>query len=146
MSRPSRQEEGEWMSRPHGYTRGEWRYVVLSPGQTVFFPSGTIHFVFRIRGVQTFALRGHILQWSGIKRWLKVIIAQVQNEEITNEDTASSAPQLVHVMKGLVSNRTKAGRDKELGGPDAVVRFFALIKEFDTSVAKLRHAESGVQP
>lgn len=133
MSRPSRQEEAEWMSRPHSSTVGEWRFVVLSPGQTVFFPPGTIHLVFRIRGAQTYAQGGHILQWSNLVRWLEVVIAQMQNMDSTNEDMASSAPQLVHLVERLVKNRIRAGRVEELGGQDAVERFFALVKVTDFS-------------
>ncbi len=132
MSRPSRQEEAEWMSRPHSYVAGKWRYVVLSVGETVFFPPGTIHLVFRIQGVQTYAQGGHILQWSNLVRWLEVVIAQMQNQDSTNEEMASSAPQLVHLVKGLVENRIKAGRVEELGGRDAVDRFFALVEVADS--------------
>ncbi|KAK3900121.1 hypothetical protein C8A05DRAFT_17545 [Staphylotrichum tortipilum] len=131
MSCPSRQEEAEWMSCPHSSTVGEWRFVVLSPGQTVFFPPGTIHLVFRIRGVQTYAQGGHILQWSDLVRWLEVVIAQIQNEDSTNEEMASSMPQLVHIVERLVKNRIKAGRVEELGGRDVVERFFALVKVTD---------------
>ncbi len=128
MSRPSRQEEAEWMSHPDSHVAGEWRFVVLSPGQTVFFPPGTIHLVFRIRGVQTYAQGGHILQWSDLLRWLEVVIAQMQNMDSTNEDMASSAPQLVHLVERLVKNRIRAGRVEELGGREAVERFLALVK------------------
>ncbi|KAL8366290.1 hypothetical protein RB595_004861 [Gaeumannomyces hyphopodioides] len=132
MSRPSQQEEDEWIANPHGYTGGEWRYVILSPGHTVFFPSGMIHFVFRVQGVQTFALGGHVLQWSGIERWLEVVVAQLKNPEITNEEMASSAPKYVQVVKRLVANRMKAGRVEEMGGRDAVARLSALLKDFDS--------------
>jgi hypothetical protein len=46
----------------------------------------------------------------------------------TNEEMASSAPQLVHLVEGLVANRIKAGRVEELGGRDTVERFLALVK------------------
>ncbi|KAH6983714.1 hypothetical protein EDB80DRAFT_691559 [Ilyonectria destructans] len=110
MSHPSQQEEDAWISDPRSCTGGEWRYAILSPGQMVFFPSGTIHFIFRTRGVQTLALGGHIRQWSSIERCLKVIVAQIKNPEVTNKDMASSAPKLLHVVKGLVANRARAGR------------------------------------
>ncbi|KAL8364652.1 hypothetical protein RB595_003775 [Gaeumannomyces hyphopodioides] len=142
MSRPSTQQEAEWMSRPHSHVAGEWRFVVLSPGQTVFFPSGTIHLVFRTRGTQTYAQGGHVLQWTDLVRWLEVVVAQVQNEDSTNEDMASGARRLVHLVKGLVANRTKAGRVEELGGRDAVDRFLALVNKFDTAVAALDDSES----
>ncbi|KAK3983849.1 hypothetical protein QBC44DRAFT_390770 [Cladorrhinum sp. PSN332] len=128
MSRPSQQEEETWMSEPHNFTGGEWRYVVLSPGQTVFFPSGTIHFVFRVRGEQTFALGGHVLQWSSVDRWLEVVIAQMENPEITNEDIESSASKYVYVVKELLENRIRAGREEKKSGQDAIIRFFSLLK------------------
>ncbi|KAK0723570.1 hypothetical protein B0T26DRAFT_611926, partial [Lasiosphaeria miniovina] len=99
------QEEETWISNPHNFTGGNWRYVVLSPGQTVFFPSGTIHFVFRVQGEQTFALGGHILQWSSVDRWLEVVIAQMKNPEITNEDIEQSASKYVCIVKELLENR-----------------------------------------
>ncbi|KAL8367223.1 hypothetical protein RB599_010286 [Gaeumannomyces hyphopodioides] len=132
MSRPSQQEKDEWIANPHGYAGGKWKYVILSPGHTVFFPSGTIHFVFRAQGVQTFALGGHVLQWSGIEQWLEVVVAQLKTPEITNEDMASSAPKYVQVVKRLVANRMKAGRVEEMGGRDAVARLSALLKDFDS--------------
>ena len=128
MSNPTQEERDAWMSNPHSYTGGEWRYVVLPPGYTVFFTSGTIHFVFRIRDTQTLALGGHILQWSGIEQWLKVVVAQMKNPRITNEKMAQSAPKYVRVVSGLVTNRIKTGRVEEMGGRDAVGRFFALVK------------------
>jgi len=131
LSRPGEQDQAEWMLRPHSYVAGTWRYVVLSAGQTVFFPPGTIHFVFRKQGVQTYAQGGHILQWSDLVRWLKVVITQMQNEKSTNEDMSYSVGHLVCIVKELVANRAKAGRVQDLGGRDAVDRFFALEKVAD---------------
>lgn len=128
MSRPNQQEEDAWMSDPHGFTGGDWRYVVLSPGQTVFFPSGTIHFVFRVRAEQTFALGGHILQWSGVDRWLEVVIAQMKNPEITNEDMGQSASKYVSVVKELLKSRVQAGRKGGTGDQDITARFFSLLE------------------
>ncbi|WQF76292.1 Putative JmjC domain-containing protein [Colletotrichum destructivum] len=132
MSRPTVQERTDWMVNPQGYIGGQWRYVILRPGQTVFFNSGTIHFVFRVRGEQTLALGGHILQWSTIERWLQVVITQVQNPKITNEDMTRSVPTYVQVVAKLVAARVKSGRVDELGGDKAVTRFFASVKEFET--------------
>jgi len=58
------------MADPHHLTGGQWRHV-LTPGQAVFLNPGTIHLVFRIRGEQTLALGGHILQWPGVEQWLE---------------------------------------------------------------------------
>ncbi|EEU34560.1 uncharacterized protein NECHADRAFT_88868 [Fusarium vanettenii 77-13-4] len=42
------------------------RYVILRPGQTAYFPSGTIHFVFRLVDEPTLAVSGDALAWSCI--------------------------------------------------------------------------------
>jgi hypothetical protein len=47
ISRPSREEIASWSADPNGSTGGKLRYVVLRPGQTVYFEAGTIHFLFR---------------------------------------------------------------------------------------------------
>ncbi|KAK0701088.1 hypothetical protein B0T26DRAFT_763683 [Lasiosphaeria miniovina] len=128
MSRPRQQEEEAWMSDPHNFTGGDWRYFVLSPGHTVFFPSGTIHFVFRVQGEQTFALGGHILQWSGVGRWLEVVVAQMKTPEITNEDMQPSSSKYVCIVKELLENRIRAGRAGGAGDRDTTAKFFSLLK------------------
>ncbi|AEO68129.1 uncharacterized protein THITE_2027719, partial [Thermothielavioides terrestris NRRL 8126] len=99
------QQQQAWTSDPHIYTEGEWRYIVLSPGQTVLFPSGNVHFVFRAQGEQTFALGDHILQWSSIDQWLEVVVSQVKNPEITNLDIELDVSKYVEIVKGFVENR-----------------------------------------
>jgi hypothetical protein len=128
MSSPTSEEREAWMADPHRYTGGRWRYIVLKPGQSVFFPSGTIHFVFRVRSRQTLALGGHVLQWSGIQRWMQVLLAQMRNPAITNEDMKSTAPRHVRVVAKLVSAKVEEGGVEELGGEAAVADFFASVK------------------
>ncbi|OJD20970.1 hypothetical protein ACJ73_07691 [Blastomyces percursus] len=105
MSRPTKQDLDCWISDPHTYTGGPWRYVVLRPGQTIFFTSGTIHYVFRLSGDQTLIFGGHILQWSNIDQWMKVIIAQIKDPDITNEDMKSSVENYVNGVVDLVHEK-----------------------------------------
>jgi hypothetical protein len=58
---PTEEEQNSWTTDPHCYTGGQWRYIVLKPGQSVFFMPGTINFVFRVRDRQTLwhLQRGH---------------------------------------------------------------------------------------
>ncbi|KXX81132.1 ATP synthase subunit alpha [Madurella mycetomatis] len=128
MACPTEEERGAWMADPHRYTGGKWRYIVLKPGQSVFFLPGTIHFVFRVRDCQTLALGGHILQWSGIKGWMQVVLAQIRNPAITNEDMKRSAPNLVHAVAKLVAAKVKEGGVEELGSEVAVREFFESVK------------------
>lgn len=137
MSHPTSEERDAWMAAPGSYTGGEWRYVILQPGDQIFFPSGTIHFVFRTREIQTFAVGGHILQWSGIREWIENVIAQLRHPDITNEQL-DDAPKIISIAKELVTNRVGTGRIGEMGGQDAVTRFLALI-EVRRSLSHLRH-------
>jgi len=128
MSRPTEDETREWTADPHKFAGGRWRFVILEPGQTVFFNSGTVHFVFRLKREQTLALGGHVLQWSGIERWIEVVSAQMNNPHITNEDMEWSAPKYVRVVADLVEKRLKCGRVDELGGTEAVERILGILK------------------
>lgn len=51
-------------------------------GKPLFFRSGTVHFVFRERGEQTFAAGGHILQWYRMDRWIEVARVVAPDEKI----------------------------------------------------------------
>jgi hypothetical protein len=125
MSLPTQQDEDEWEADPHHYTGGRWRYAVLKPGQTVFFKSITIHFVFRLRGSQTPGLGGHILQWSGIQQWLHNAVTLIKKPRITNEDITGSALQYAKAVDKLVRARVKNGRAQRAwwrGGSQAYFR------------------------
>lgn len=138
LSRPTPDERAGWMADPQGYTGGRWCYLILEPGQTVFFNSGTVHFVFRLRSEPTLALGGHILQWTGIERWLQVVAAQMRNPHITNEDMEWSAPKYVRLVARLVEMRLRNGRVMELGGEPAIRRLLTLLKDFDETYMKER--------
>ncbi|KAK3349741.1 hypothetical protein B0T25DRAFT_610685 [Lasiosphaeria hispida] len=92
-----------------GYMGGKWRYIILKPGQTVFFMPGMVHFVFQVCESQTLALGGHILQWSDIRRWMEVVLAQMRNPAITNEDMKQSVLKYVCAVVMLVKARVEEG-------------------------------------
>ena len=71
---------------------------------------------------------GHILQWSGIQRWIQVVLAELNNPATTNEEMKMTAPKLVDVVKTLVEAKVKEGRVEELGGEAAVRGFFESVK------------------
>ncbi|KAK3897100.1 ATP synthase subunit alpha [Staphylotrichum tortipilum] len=128
ISCPAEEEREAWMAKPGGYLGGSWRYIILEPGQTVFFGPGTIHFVFRVRDHQTLALGGHVLQWSGLQRWIQVILAELKNPATTNEEMEKTGPKLVSVVAELVEAKVKEARVEELGGEAAVRGFFESVK------------------
>lgn len=126
LSRPTEKEQEDWMKDPLAYTGGNWRFVILKPGQTVFFPSGTVHFVFRLHTAQTLALGGHLLQWTALERWVQVILWQLKNPNITNEDLGTAPLKYIRSARKLVENRMANYRVTSMGGMPAVTRFLAL--------------------
>lgn len=126
LSRPTEKEQEDWMKDPLAYTGGNWRFVILKPGQTVFFPSGTVHFVFRLHAAQTLALGGHLLQWTALERWVQVILWQLRNPNITNEDLGTAPLKYIRSARKLVENRMANYRVTSMGGMQTVTRFMAL--------------------
>lgn len=126
LSRPTDKERDGWMSNPLEYTGGNWRFAILKPGQTVFFPSGTIHFVFRLHDKQTLALGGHLLQWTALVHWVEVILWQLKNPNITNEDLGKSPLKYIRIARKLVDHRMATSRIQTMGGMEAVTKFMVL--------------------
>lgn len=126
LARPTDEEQEEWMKDPLNYTGGNWRFVILKPGQTVFFPSGTVHFVFRLHAEQTLALGGHLLQWTALERWVQIILWQLKNPNITNEDLGTAPLKYIRSARKLVEHRMANWRVTTMGGMSTVTRFMAL--------------------
>ncbi|KAK2610505.1 hypothetical protein N8I77_003931 [Diaporthe amygdali] len=131
LARPTDEEQEEWMNDPLNYTGGNWRFVILKPGQTVFFPSGTVHFVFRLQAEQTLALGGHLLQWTALERWVQIILWQLKNPNITNEDLGTAPLKYIRSARKLVEHRMANWRVTTMGGMSAVTRFMALATEVE---------------
>lgn len=131
LARPTDEEQEEWMTAPLSYTGGNWRFVILKPGQTVFFPSGTVHFVFRLHAEQTLALGGHLLQWTAMERWVQIILWQLKNPNITNEDLGTAPLKYIRSARKLVEHRMANWRVTTMGGMPTVTRFMALATEVE---------------
>lgn len=137
LARPTEKEQDAWMNDPLGYTGGKWRFVILKPGQTVFFPSGTVHFVFRLHQEQTLALGGHLLQWTALERWVQVILYQLKNPNITNEDLGTAPLKYVRTARKLVDNRMASSRLGSMGGMPAVAKFMVLSNVRPLSLSRV---------
>lgn len=105
MSRPTDEQHTRWTEDPEHYDEEQqWRFLVLRPGQTIFFPSGIIHGVFRVQDVKTLALGGHILQWTGVDQWADMISKQAMNPDSTNEEI-SNIWKWVPIVEELLRKR-----------------------------------------
>jgi hypothetical protein len=90
---------------------------VLRLGHTIYFESGTIHFVFRLQGTQMLMFGGHVLRWSRIPLWIDVLRKQLSSPDTPNEDLP---PQLVRTYVDAVAQlvEDRAGRAMNSGIAD----------------------------
>ena len=131
LSFPTDEERTAWCADPVGFIDGRWRYVVLNSGQTIYFPAGTVHFVFRLPAVgNTLCFGGHVLRCSNLVHWVKTLTQEVHNKEVTNEDISLSAPGYLNRVERFVRQAEKMGQLDKWGGKDEVDEFLKLKKKF----------------
>lgn len=136
LSNPTPAERAAWSQAHDRFIGGRWRYVLLRPGQTVYFPAGTVHFVFRLPATgNTLAFGGHVLRCSQIVRWVRCLIDELRNPCITNEDLTVSAPgylaRVGKFLRGLGRRGEDEGAWELWGGREAVEEFWGLKREFE---------------
>nr|POE56555.1 hypothetical protein CFP56_33527 [Quercus suber] len=142
LSNPSLEERAAWVADTDHFTGGRWRYVILKPGQTIAFPSGTVHFVFRSPdGSHTLAFGGHYLRCSQIVSWVQMMLEEQVNSGVSNEDLTVSAPEYLKKVEKFVRAANRQGKEGLWGGPEAIVKFLKLKDEF-LSRNKERHARA----
>lgn len=108
-----------------------FRYVVVKPGQTVYFPAGTVHFVFRLPSAgPTLAFGGHVLRCSNIVHWVKTLLEEQANPQVTNEDLTTSAPGYLDRVEKFVKQAKANGSVDKWGGTEAVAEFLRLKAKF----------------
>ncbi|KAK5681224.1 hypothetical protein LTS10_006986 [Elasticomyces elasticus] len=141
LSQPTEEEREAWSQNHDRYIGGRWRYVVLRPGMTVYFPAATIHTVFRHpKAGNTLAFGGHVLRCSQIVRWIKVLLAEQVNEFITNEALSLSAPGYLSRVEKFVKQALKDGKEEKWGGKDAIEEFLSLKQDFEAKAVEIAKA------
>ncbi|KAK4990890.1 hypothetical protein LTR50_002258 [Elasticomyces elasticus] len=107
LANPTKKERAAWLRDRTLVDGDKWRYTVLKAGQTVFFPAGTIHFVFRKKGPggQSLVFGGHALLWSQLQHMLDVIEEQIQYPDVTNEDVSTEIEGIKNVQYIQVLNQ-----------------------------------------
>jgi hypothetical protein len=136
LSFPTDEERAAWNKDQTESVAGDrFRYVVMKPGQTVFFPAGTVHFVFRLpaAGGHTLAFGGHVLRCSNIVHWIKTLLEEKASPNVTNEDLTSSAPGYLDRVEKFVRHAQSNGTVEKWGGAEAVEEFLRLKEVFMAS-------------
>ncbi|KAK3639917.1 hypothetical protein LTR56_010193 [Elasticomyces elasticus] len=141
LSQPTEEEREAWSRNHDRYIGGRWRYIVLRPGMTVYFPAATIHTVFRHpKAGNTLAFGGHVLRCSQIVRWMKVLLAEQVNEFITNEALSVSAPGYISRVEKFVKQALRDGKEEKWGGKDAIEEFLSLKQDFEAKAVEIAKA------
>ncbi|KAL6923979.1 hypothetical protein FSST1_001253 [Fusarium sambucinum] len=94
------------------------RFIVLRPGETVYMPSGTIHFIFRRQAIPTMATGGHILTWKSIPKWLSIMKMQELSQEPVEADvTKESTRAYLNCLKQILKE-DKAAQSSNIPRPE----------------------------
>ncbi|KAJ4285971.1 hypothetical protein N0V90_013537 [Kalmusia sp. IMI 367209] len=128
LSRPSEEEKRCWSADPNAFEGGRIRYIVLRPGQTIYFEAGTIHFVSRLEQDQTLLLGGHIMRWSRIGSWIRILLNQLKFPDSTNEDVLPSAPTYVEAVAQLLKEQIRLSQSDQLISEKVIAEFFSVKK------------------
>lgn len=133
LSRPTPADRAAWCANPHHYTTtiqpsaenahppSLWRYVVLIPGQTIYFPSGTVHFVFRLPSDgPSLAFGGHTLRCSTLVPWVRAMVEeQFTRSAVTNEELTAAAKGHLARVEGFVRKSVERARREGAGVGEA---------------------------
>ncbi|RGP62530.1 atp synthase subunit alpha [Fusarium longipes] len=118
-----------WLSDPAS-VKHLAQYVVLRPGQTVFFPSRTIDFVFRLNDHQTFATSGSILLWHGIMDWLQILKRQELNKTLFSDITPALTKNYVKAMETIIDACIKHNDLEYVGGLEVAKTIQYTVKNW----------------
>ncbi|KAH9822744.1 hypothetical protein Tdes44962_MAKER04713 [Teratosphaeria destructans] len=139
LAKPTAEERAAWKRSNTQYVGGRWRYTICRPGQTVYFPAGTVHFVFRLPAAgPTLAFGGHVLRCSQIVHWVKTLIAEQAAPEITNEDLTVSAPAYLNRVHKFVLQALKGDprQADKWGGTKSIAEFMELKTKYEEAVER----------
>lgn len=131
LANPTPAQHAAWLASPSTFVSGPWRYKILHPGTTVYFPTGTVHFVFRLASAgDTLAFGGHVLRCSRIVSWVRTLIEERAHRAVTNEDLSVSAPAYLERVAKFVKQARRIGQEGKWGGREAVAEFLRLKDKF----------------
>lgn len=103
----------------------------MKAGDSVYFSSGTPHYVIRRKGTQTFILGGHVLQWSNMDAWASFRRRQMDNPATTNEHmNLEITRRYVEAALGLVAEavESQSHRLEYLGGREEAAKTIQNLK------------------
>jgi hypothetical protein len=89
---------------------------------------GTIHFVFRLKQDQTLLLGGHIIRWSCVGSWIRIVLNQLRFPDATNEDLLPAAPTYVEAVAQLLVEQTRLSKPDQLVSEEVIAEFFRVKK------------------
>jgi len=116
----------------------DYRFVILRPGQVMFLPGGTVHFVFRrsAPAADTCMHGGHILRWSAVATFARVTELQLASPDSTNEDITVWAGVYMSAASRLIGSEEPGVRQR-LMTADGVSEFNRVYRRVKRTYEKL---------
>lgn len=144
LSDPSDEEKTSWLkdvARP----AGRWLFKVLRPGDAVYMPPGTVHFVFRRpRGGQTMGFASQMLRRADTMAWLRHL--RIELEAAVSDEIEDAPYELVvrGLMNGLLHLIRSAHKDDsgKFGDEAQIRELFDAVEVIHNLVNQLDEAKS----
>ena len=147
LSHPTSNQRVQWKLKPAAKPTGRWVFRVLRPGDALYMPSGTVHFVLRRpRGKQTLGFAGHVLRNQDLKRWLATLSIELSAEtQLKDDDRAPYdlvLPPLLREVRVLIAAVRSAGHEARFGGEHKLAEALSLVGKVEEQVHVLQKIDS----
>ena len=140
LADPTDEEKTSWLedvSEP----KGRWLFRVLRPGDVVYMPPGTMHFVFRRPGGgQTMGFASQMLRRADMLAWLqhlKIEMGYAVSDVIEDAPYAQIVPGTLNGLLRLVNHACREGEFEKFRGRSKIRKIIGLIDDIDDMVCQL---------
>ncbi|KAK5170187.1 uncharacterized protein LTR77_004773 [Saxophila tyrrhenica] len=135
LVRPKNPEEHmRWLSDP-GRPTARWAFKVLRPGDALYMPSGTVHFVFRRpSGGQTLGYSEHLVRRRHLVGWLRVVGLTLGREDVDLEGYGLVLPPLMRQVRVLVKAVKAQGLEEMYGGKERLGEALKLVGQVEKAI------------
>lgn len=144
LAEPSEEEKMAWLedvAKP----KGRYAFKVLRPGDAVYMPPGTIHFVFRRPGGgQTMGLASQMLRRADAVSWLqhlKIELEYAQKEALEEAPYVHVVPAMVQGFFHLINSALGQGDYEKFGGRQRIEEMVELSSTIDDMIEDMRQGQ-----
>ncbi|KAF2227661.1 hypothetical protein BDZ85DRAFT_6016 [Elsinoe ampelina] len=137
LPHPSASQIEHWIQHPNDELlgAGDWRYVLLKRGTTIYFPAGTIHAVARLRaGPASVITGGYVMRRSEISSFARICRMQNTYDYVTNEECLDIREWLWAAAVTVTGGLTRPDYPQRFDGLTALAEFWAHAEAVDDRI------------